>query len=226
MLTQTSVKRTLAYSTIAQMGFMMLQCGLGAFSVAMLHILAHSLYKAHAFLNSGNVLVESAGSRRATTQSSSEAVIASLPAAVAVSVIAVIYAALFFDINLAAKPGGILLACVLTMALTSWLWDVLRLNSVRNTLIGFAITASLAVFYMGGYYAVDQVVSASVPKMANTTYMNAVATTVVLVMFCGLFTVHSLLSTKRGRELLQPLQVHAANGFYLDAIVRRAFSQA
>ncbi len=38
MLTQTSVKKSLAYSTIAQMGFMMLQCGLGAFSAAMLHI--------------------------------------------------------------------------------------------------------------------------------------------------------------------------------------------
>ena len=42
MLTQTSVKRQIAYSTIAQMGFMMLQCGLGAFSAALLHIVAHS----------------------------------------------------------------------------------------------------------------------------------------------------------------------------------------
>ena len=58
MLTQTSVKKSLAYSTIAQMGFMMLQCGLGAFSAAMLHIVAHSLYKAYAFLSSGNVIEE------------------------------------------------------------------------------------------------------------------------------------------------------------------------
>ncbi len=58
MLTQTSVKKSLAYSTVAQMGFMMLQCGLGAYSAAMLHILAHSLYKAHAFLSSGSVIAE------------------------------------------------------------------------------------------------------------------------------------------------------------------------
>ena len=64
MLTQTSVKKSLAYSTIAQMGFMMLQCGLGAFSAAMLHILAHSLYKAHAFLSSGNVITERAAITR------------------------------------------------------------------------------------------------------------------------------------------------------------------
>lgn len=38
------------------MGFMMLQCGLGAFSSALLHIVAHALYKAHAFLSSGSVV--------------------------------------------------------------------------------------------------------------------------------------------------------------------------
>ena len=43
MMTQANVKRALGYSTVAQMGFMMLQCGLGAFSAAMLHIIAHSM---------------------------------------------------------------------------------------------------------------------------------------------------------------------------------------
>lgn len=53
MLTQTSVKKSLAYSTISQMGFMMLQCGLGAFSIAVVHIIGHAFYKAYAFLGSG-----------------------------------------------------------------------------------------------------------------------------------------------------------------------------
>ncbi|MHA7872722.1 MAG: proton-conducting transporter transmembrane domain-containing protein, partial [Hyphococcus sp.] len=56
MLTQTSVKVALAYSTVAQMGFMLLQCGLGAFSSAALHLVAHSLYKAYAFLSSGRAV--------------------------------------------------------------------------------------------------------------------------------------------------------------------------
>ncbi len=55
MLTQTNVKRSLAYSTISQMGFMMLQCGLGAFSIAVVHIIGHAFYKAYAFLSSGTV---------------------------------------------------------------------------------------------------------------------------------------------------------------------------
>jgi NAD(P)H-quinone oxidoreductase subunit 5 len=54
MLTQTSIKVSLAWSTTAQMGFMLLECGLGLYSLAMLHLVAHSLYKAHAFLASGS----------------------------------------------------------------------------------------------------------------------------------------------------------------------------
>jgi hypothetical protein len=58
MLTQNSIKVALAWSTSAQMGFMLMQCGLGAFSTAALHLLAHSIYKAHAFLSAGSVAEE------------------------------------------------------------------------------------------------------------------------------------------------------------------------
>lgn len=54
MLTQTSIKVFLAWTTTAQMGFMLLECGLGLYSLAMLHLVTHSLYKAHAFLSSGS----------------------------------------------------------------------------------------------------------------------------------------------------------------------------
>ena len=57
MLTQSVVKTALAWSTVAQMGFMLLQCGLGLWPLALLHIVAHSLYKAHAFLSSGGAVV-------------------------------------------------------------------------------------------------------------------------------------------------------------------------
>jgi NAD(P)H-quinone oxidoreductase subunit 5 len=56
MLPQPGVKRALAFSTIAQMGFMMIQCGLGAWGLALLHLVAHSLYKAHAFLRAGSTI--------------------------------------------------------------------------------------------------------------------------------------------------------------------------
>ena len=64
MLTQPAVKTSLAWSTIAQMGFMILQCGLALFPLALLHIVAHSLYKAHAFLAAGGAVERIAAARR------------------------------------------------------------------------------------------------------------------------------------------------------------------
>lgn len=54
MLTQPSIKRTLVYSTMGQMGYMVMECGLGAFALAIFHLCAHGLFKATLFLNSGS----------------------------------------------------------------------------------------------------------------------------------------------------------------------------
>jgi NAD(P)H-quinone oxidoreductase subunit 5 len=64
MLTQSAIKTALAWSTVSQMGFMLLQCGLGLWTLALLHIVAHSLYKAHAFLSSGGAVKDVASIRR------------------------------------------------------------------------------------------------------------------------------------------------------------------
>ena len=56
MTTRVSIKVSLAWSTCAQMGFMLMQCGLGIWEMALLHLVAHSLYKAHAFLGAGGVV--------------------------------------------------------------------------------------------------------------------------------------------------------------------------
>jgi len=59
MLTRVSIKVRLAWSTVAQMGFMLLECGLGLYTVALLHLIGHSLYKAHTFLASSSVVRDS-----------------------------------------------------------------------------------------------------------------------------------------------------------------------
>ena len=58
MLTRISIKVRLAWSTVAQMGFMLVECALGLYILAALHLIGHSLYKAHAFLSSSGVVRE------------------------------------------------------------------------------------------------------------------------------------------------------------------------
>ena len=47
MLAQNDIKKTLGFSTIGQMGYMIMECGLGAFSLAVFHLIAHGLFKGH-----------------------------------------------------------------------------------------------------------------------------------------------------------------------------------
>lgn len=58
MLTQHDVKKALGYSTMGQMGFMIMECGVGAFSLAIYHLIAHGLFKGTLFLSAGGVISE------------------------------------------------------------------------------------------------------------------------------------------------------------------------
>ena len=56
MLVRPDIKRNLAGSTCAQMGFMLMTCGLGAYAAALWHLAAHALFKAWLFLRSGSAI--------------------------------------------------------------------------------------------------------------------------------------------------------------------------
>ncbi len=56
MLTKPDVKGALTHSTMGQMGFMIMTCGLGAFAAAIFHLVAHGMYKATLFLGSGSAV--------------------------------------------------------------------------------------------------------------------------------------------------------------------------
>ncbi len=55
-ITQNDIKRVLAYSTVSQLGFMFLAAGVGAFFVAIFHVMTHAFFKACLFLGSGSVI--------------------------------------------------------------------------------------------------------------------------------------------------------------------------
>ena len=55
-LAQNDIKRVLAYSTVSQLGFMFLACGVGAFVAAIFHLMTHAFFKALLFLGSGSVI--------------------------------------------------------------------------------------------------------------------------------------------------------------------------
>ena len=55
-LVQNDIKRVLAYSTVSQLGYMFLACGVGAFAAGVFHLMTHAFFKALLFLGSGSVI--------------------------------------------------------------------------------------------------------------------------------------------------------------------------
>jgi len=55
-ITQTDIKKVLAYSTVSQLGYMFVACGVGAFSAGIFHLMTHAFFKGLLFLGAGSVI--------------------------------------------------------------------------------------------------------------------------------------------------------------------------
>ena len=219
MLTQTSIKRKLAYSTIAQMGFMLLQCGLGAFPLAILHIVAHSLYKAHAFLSSGSTVevTKALGSNQPITKMSRRSLLLSLM----ISATFIIGLVSGFGIESSEKPGIVVFSTVLALALTQFIW--VRI-SWDNSKLEIAKTLGMSLSFAALYFALSSlsisIMGVSLPAVALNH--EGLEYTIAIVLFVSLFsTVWIQSKPKVYQNMMASLYIHSLNGFYINTIVNR-----
>jgi len=222
MMTQASIKRMLAFSTVAQMGFMLLQCGLGAYSVAVLHIVAHSLYKAHAFLSSGSVVAISKSS-----WTPGERPAAHLGVFVASLLVAALFTAatpLLSGVSAMAEPGALLLDAVFLMSLTYLLWSLWgRSLTPRLIAAGLLLASAVSTGYFALHLACKALLASALPHGAVYFSAGQPALLVVLVLlFSALLVLQSQLPQWTSRPWCRALYVHARNGFYINTLANRA----
>jgi len=106
MLTRISIKVRLAWSTVAQMGFMVMECGLGLYQMAALHLLGHSLYKAHHFLAASEVVAHTRQHMLSATAPVRRSSLLLAPL-LSLAVVALVQAALQAAPGLLAPHGGL-----------------------------------------------------------------------------------------------------------------------
>jgi NADH:ubiquinone oxidoreductase subunit 2 (subunit N) len=221
MLTQTSVKVSLAYSTVAQMGFMLLQCGLGAFSASLLHIVAHSLYKAHAFLSSGSVIDLLRASWSPSPSGRPH------PARFLIALVLVLGAtcavAAAFGATFSEKPGVFALGAVLMMSLTLLIGSAIdeRFNpSVVARTLGAAIGVGVLYFALqaGAGMLFASSLPATVPLSGSVDLAIVVA---VIAAFAGVTLLQSQLGAVAKTAWGQAAYVHLSHGLYVNTIANR-----
>ena len=221
MLTQTSVKVSLAYSTIAQMGFMMLQCGLGAFSAALLHLVAHSLYKAHAFLSSGSVI--DLARAASTLNPGGKPHPARLGLALAILLGAALAAGAISGATASAQPGVFTLGAIVLLGLTHLVVGAID-ERPNAYVIGrvIALALGVAALYFALQWAAAALLAGVLPPVAALrSTLDLVLLTTVIASFAAITLLQSQLPGHAGEPRWQALYVHVSHGFYVNTVANR-----
>ncbi|MCG2626302.1 hypothetical protein L6654_06650 [Bradyrhizobium sp. WYCCWR 13023] len=221
MLTQTSVKVQLAYSTVAQMGFMLLQCGLGAFSAALLHIVAHSLYKAHAFLSSGSIIDLARASWTPSPGGQPH------PARLILALAGVIGLTLLIGwglgMTLRSNPAQIALGSVLLMGLVHLMANAI--DERPNAFVvarGIVTAAGVAALYFALQAATAWLAAGSVPvgRPVDGTAPMLIAALVV-ISFAAMTVFQNQMMRRADALFWIAAYVHLRNGLYLNTLANR-----
>lgn len=208
MTTRISIKVMLAWSTCAQMGFMLMQCGLGAWDMALLHLLAHSLYKAHAFLGAGGA-VRRAQLVQLTPQAPACGLGATLVGAVTGMAMVLVAGALWslWMPGLVASPAMWVLAGVVSLALT----PLVRAQAQSASWIALAGAAlCVALTYFGLHVLLGGWLGMPAPQPVTALWVGAALAFVVL------FVLQSVVTLAPGGVLAQRLYPWFYGGLFLD----------
>lgn len=214
LTTQNSVKVALAYSSAAHMGFMLMLCGLGAFPVAILHLVAHSFYKAHAFLSSGSAVEIAQGAVKGPDRVPS---VLSVVGGMSLALGTLVAFSWVLGISVTERPVTVGLAAILVISLTQ-LWTrgldddpaplVLGrtlLAAAGVTLAFFTLEATAARILVGAVPLPEQIPGVNVALMAG-----------VVVFFALTVLAQLRLPALRHSPRWAGLYVHLRNGLYAN----------
>lgn len=219
MLTQPAVKTSLAWSTVAQMGFMIFQCGLALFPLALLHIVAHSLYKAHAFLASGSAVELIQSYRRPGP--------VALPSGVAIvkafGIALLMYALIGLCFGFSDKsPQAIALGAILIFGVAYMLAQGLADAAPRELTLRTAVYAAATAV---GYFALQKgavaLTSGTLPPTPVASQLDWAMIVIAILAFGFVAIVQSAFPLWSNHPAAASLRVHLANGLYANAIVDR-----
>ncbi|HUS31426.1 MAG TPA: NADH-quinone oxidoreductase subunit L [Kofleriaceae bacterium] len=208
MVTRAAIKSSLAWSTIGQMGFMLVQCGLGAWHLALMHVLAHSLYKAHTFLSSGSIVRQWRG---AHLVHSPHALLWHLiigTTVVCAAVAPFYYATALPTGHLASTTGS--LAFVLALSFVPMIGRAIAAGKRA-----FVLAALLTVGASAAYFAFHVVFDLVAPSIMETP-PSELKWQIVVGGLIFLFVAQSIMQTSPNGRFANFIQPHLDSGLYID----------
>ncbi len=220
MLTQTSIKVSLAWSTTAQMGFMLLECGLGLYSLAMLHLVAHSLYKAHAFLASGSGV--DAFRAPVIRYESKGFPFGQLLLALIIAGAMTVGVGAAFGVTWQQQPALIAAGTIVAIAVSQlMLQTATLLGNAAALLRAVGLSAVVSVAYFILHELFDHALAGSVLPLRDAAgAFLSVLVPLTIAAFVGLLLMQQYIKAARS-NLRDTLYLHLYNGLYIDVYITR-----
>lgn len=196
MLAQTDVKRYLTFSTIGQMGFMMMECGLGAFHLAILHLMVHGFFKGRMFLSVGRVMEHRPAIRNVQAQQQAQSY-ASTPLFVSLKLGSAVFLAMLatgwivwqmppLQKALLELPPILLVTLALSILFTQTI--LIKIKGARMKGLGVAFLFSLALISL--YVVYERLAQGILPDMNLMHYNSGLVifewSSAIIVMLGGL----------------------------------------
>ncbi len=214
-LTQPSIKTALGYSSIAHMGFMLMVCGMGVYAAAMLHLVAHSFYKAHAFLSSGGQVEALKANRIALPQRSRS------PFKIGISIVTalLIYIGLawLWKIDPVEETALLATGAIIIMGLAQIITPAYDSSSYLSSIMratGLAVAVGIAFFSLEtGFHFM---LASQLPVISEPGIVIKFLILTILVLFAAAVFIQLAGPSMAATENMKKLDVHFRNGWYAN----------
>lgn len=219
-LTQTSIKTALGYSSIAHMGFSLMVCGMGVYPAAMLHLVAHSFYKAHAFLSSGSVIDIIRSSKIKTAKR----IGAPLRIALGIVLAAGVYAGFAFVWGIDPVEEFALLAIggIIVMGMSRLFTSAIDSNGsmalvLRATVLSILVATAFFALESGTHH----LLATQIPELRQFSLTEMIIISTILFTFGVAVFLQIVAPALSSKPFYRAMAVHLKNGFYANAVFDR-----
>lgn len=219
-LTQTSVKTALGYSSVAHMGFSLMVCGLGVYPAAMLHLVAHSFYKAHSFLSSGSVIDVIKKARITPTVRLGNPFRISL--GIILALLVYIGFAMIYGINMENDFSLLAIGAIIIMGLASIFTSAL---DSKGGIAVFTHACLLAILVTIAFFTLESgtayILSTQLPELSTPGVLKTILICIILLAFGTAVFIQIMAPFLSPKPLYREMAIHLKNGFYANAVFDR-----
>ncbi|MEZ4944737.1 MAG: proton-conducting transporter membrane subunit [Cyclobacteriaceae bacterium] len=219
-LTQTSVKTALGYSSVAHMGFSLLVCGLGVYPAAMLHLVAHSFYKAHAFLSSGSVI----DVIRAAKVTAAKRMGNPLRIGMGILLGLGLYAsfAIAWGIDPEKEFALLAIGSIITLGLSRLFTSAIDSNgSIKLMLYACLLSLMVTIAFFTLESGTHYLLLSQLPELVSPTFVEIILIGVILIAFGLTVFVQILAPVISPHPFNRALAIHLRNGLYVNTVFDR-----